>query len=379
MSKASRSTNESGPRRKRRGRKLLIALGLLLVLLVVGVLALPIIGGAVAPGIIASRGSAAIAGRVEVDSVGLSWTGTQRVRGVRLYDPEGVLVAELDVSAGAGLLALAGGSRDLGTIELSGVIKADRNEAGQPRFMNAIASSAPAPTGAGGTGSSGGSGGAGSASLPDSLAAKLNITQLRVEEGSDTLMTLTGEASVATGQPITLALRPAFSGQGTGMVDATITGLIGADGVIDVNAANVQAKANFADVPTSLAQAFNPSETDLVALLGDRFSADLLANGSLETMDASLSMASAGVNGGFAINIRDRVATRTGDSSLRVSGERAARAIPALRRALVEGDSIRFSEWPDATLTISQLRVPIDAVQAASTSARWCSTPRQRT
>ncbi|MFI4897506.1 MAG: hypothetical protein ACIARR_06740 [Phycisphaerales bacterium JB059] len=362
MSKSNRSNDGQAPR-KRRGRKLLIALGLLLVLLVAGVLALPTIGAAVAPGIIASRGSDAIAGRIEVGSVGLSWTGTQRVRGVRLYDPEGVLVAELDVSAGAGLLALAGGSRDLGTIELSGVIKADRNDAGEPRFMNAIASPTGAPTGAGGTGAGAG---AGSPSVPSSLNATLDITSLRVEEGADALMTLTGEASVASGRPVTLALRPAFPGAGTGQIDATITDLIDADGVIDVNAMSVQAKASLGDVPTSLVQAFNPSDTDLPALLGERFSADLLANGSLETMDASVAMTSAGVNGAFAINIRDRVATRTGESSVRVSGERAARAIPALRQALVEGDSIRFSEWPDATLTVSQLRVPIDAVQAGT-------------
>lgn len=371
------NAKKSKPRRKR-GRILLLGLGMLLVFLVAVVLALPTIAGAVAPGIIADNASASIAGRVEVDKVSVSWTGTQRAEGIRLYDPEGVLVAELDVSAGAGLLGLATGSRDLGEIELSGVIKADRNDAGEPRFLNAIASagaSGSSGSGSGGTGSS-----SGSTSVPESLAAALSISELRVEEGADTLVTLAGEASVATGQPITLALRPEFAGQGSGLVDATITGLIGASGVIDVNAASVDAKANLGDVPTSLVQAFNPSDTDLIALLGDTFSADLLANGSLETMDASVSIASAGVNGVFALNIRDRVATRTGDSSVRVSGERAARAIPALREAMIEGDSIEFVTWPDATLVITQLSVPIDSVQSGSyegvlAEARLESTP----
>ncbi len=362
MSQPNRSNKSPAPKRKR-GRKLLLALGLLLVLLVVGVLALPTIAGAVAPGIIAGKAGESIAGRVEVDAVSLSWTGAQRVRGVRLYDPDNVLVAELDVSAGAGLLGLATGSRDLGEIGLSGVIKADRNDAGEPRFMNAIASTkAPGAKG-------GGTAGAGSgkpASVPSSLAAKLNITQLRVEDGSDVLATLTGTASLAPGAPIKANLKPTFAGGGSGVLDATITSLIDSAGVIDVGGASVALTLDLSDVPASLVQAFNPSDTDLPAILGEAFSLDASANGTLETMDASTSIRSAGVNGGVALNIRDGVLTRTGESQIRVSGERAARAIPALRRALAESASIEFETWPEATLVVSQLRAPMDAVRAGT-------------
>ena len=197
----------------------------------------------------------------------------------------------------------------------------------------------------------------------------MRIGELRVERGAtspEVLATLTGSAAIAPGAPIEIDLRPAFAGGGTGVLDATVTSLIDAAGAIDANAATVELTLNLQGVPSELVQGFVGDAADLGALLGERFNTDASANGTLETMDASASIESAGVNGGVTVNVRDGVATRTGDSVIRVSGERAAQAIPALRRMLVEGDSIEFETWPDATLVISQLVVPTEDLSAGS-------------
>ncbi len=363
------NAKKTRPKRKR-GRRLLIALALLAIVLIVGVVLAPTIAGAVAPGIVAGKASESIAGRVEVDSVSVSWMGTQKAKGIRVYDAEGVLVAEFDVSAGAGLLALATGSRDLGEIELSGVVRTDRDDAGSVRLMNAIAPSGASATsgGAGRAASPGAPGGPKGSppSLPASLAAKLNITQLRVEEGVEVLATLTGGASIAPGEPIKINLKPAFGGGGAGVIDATVTSLIDSAGAINIDNASVDLTIKLEAVPTALVQALNPSDTDLGELLGESFAFTASALGTIETMDATLSIKSAGVNGALGVNIRDGIATRTGETQVLISGERAARAIPALRSALSESASIEFETWPDATLIVSQLSVPIDAVRSGT-------------
>lgn len=115
-----------GGKRRRRGKHRWLkrsALAIVVVLvLLVGVVGLfgPSLASKYAPGIIASASSDAIQGRVEVSKVSLSWSGPQRVEGVRLLDPDGNLVAELTATAGRGLLGLATDWKNISGIVLTG-------------------------------------------------------------------------------------------------------------------------------------------------------------------------------------------------------------------------------------------------------------------
>ena len=72
------ASKQRAEKRRKRGRVGWLVAGVLVALLVVVAL-LPTIASFVAPGIIASQASKAIAGRVEVGSVSLSWLGGQKV------------------------------------------------------------------------------------------------------------------------------------------------------------------------------------------------------------------------------------------------------------------------------------------------------------
>ncbi len=115
-----------GGRRRRRGKHRWLkrsALALLVLIVLVGAgvwLFGPALASKYAPGIIARASSDAIQGRVEVNKVSLSWSGPQRVEGVRLLDPDGNLVAELTATAGRGLLGLATDWKNISGVVLTG-------------------------------------------------------------------------------------------------------------------------------------------------------------------------------------------------------------------------------------------------------------------
>mgnify|MGYP001494666265 CR=1 FL=1 len=75
-----------------------------------------------APGIIASQSRKQIFGAVEVDRASFSWNNSQDFNSIRLLDPDGKVVADLNASLDKGLIALARNQTNLGTISLDGEI-----------------------------------------------------------------------------------------------------------------------------------------------------------------------------------------------------------------------------------------------------------------
>ncbi|MCA9281463.1 MAG: hypothetical protein KDA30_05450 [Phycisphaerales bacterium] len=116
------------PRARRRKRfkwlKRSAAALLLLVLLVAagGYFFGPALLSKYAPGIIASQSRKQIFGAVEVDRVSFSWNNSQDFNSIRLLDPDGNVVADLNASLDRGLFALARNQSNLGTINIDGEI-----------------------------------------------------------------------------------------------------------------------------------------------------------------------------------------------------------------------------------------------------------------
>ncbi|MEQ8844137.1 MAG: hypothetical protein RIB58_04710 [Phycisphaerales bacterium] len=127
--------------RPRRRRRRLVVLGVL-VLLFAGVVALlPTIAGGVAPGIIAGAVGDGVAGRVEVDRVSLSWTGPQRVEGLRLYAPDSAdPAADVTAEVSRGLIGLVLNRRDPGEVVVTGRVDVKRAPDGTINLAEALRS-----------------------------------------------------------------------------------------------------------------------------------------------------------------------------------------------------------------------------------------------
>mgnify|MGYP001316212600 CR=1 FL=1 len=139
------TAGSGGAGRPRRGRRAVRVVGVVVVALIVLVAVGPMIAGPIARPRVERAASSAIAGRVEVGRVSLSWFGAQRVERVRLVDPDGGEVALLDARVERGLLGLAANWRDAGRLVVSGHATLVRHADGTTNMQRATAPATPAP------------------------------------------------------------------------------------------------------------------------------------------------------------------------------------------------------------------------------------------
>ena len=117
-------------------------LGGALLLVLIAVASLPLWAGGVAVGF-AEKTFADRAGRLEVGALDLSWTGRQAAREVKLYDPEGALVAEVSAELPS-LLALASGlGKRIGTVSITASADLVADDSGRTNLERALAPRAP--------------------------------------------------------------------------------------------------------------------------------------------------------------------------------------------------------------------------------------------
>ncbi|MCL4740905.1 MAG: hypothetical protein KJZ54_01755 [Phycisphaerales bacterium] len=233
--------------RPRRGRRVVRVLGVVVVLLIVLVAVGPMIAGPIARPRVERAASEAIAGRVEVGRVSLSWFGSQRVERVRLLDPDGGEVALVDARVERGLLGLATNWRDVGRVVVAGRATVVRHADGTTNVERATAATKPAPPSPPG---------AEPVALPAGLRAALvvdGVTVTVVDESlpgrtggtiaAVSIADLRGSASVEVGRPWTLELAArtqtgasaaALTDGGSLKVTARIDGLTDAGGKVDV-------------------------------------------------------------------------------------------------------------------------------------------------
>ena len=346
-------------RTRRRARRLAIAGAIVLALLLVAVLLLPVIAGSIARGVIARQGSSAIAGSIEVGGVHLSWTGSQRVTGLRLLDPAGVPVATLDASVDAGLLALAMGSRDLGEIRVSGSARLQRDDDGELSIVKAaqaVEPPAPKADDAGGR-------------LPKGLRATIRIEDFDLEvtdgETTSTIADLEGQATIRAGEPLTVELssqRIEHGGQSGGslVIEGRVKDWSTSEGDLTTDRASVVASVRITDLPSDLARMLAGVRADLESALGPRFtligevegapSSELLAGLTLEAEHASMET---------KVRLDDRAITLREPLRVRSDAMRLAAALPQLAVAIAESRrTLRLDDGVPVELRVESLMIP---------------------
>lgn len=355
-------------RTRKRRRRLLGSLLVLSILVVLLVVLAPTIASSFVPGIVESKGSAAVKGSVEVDSVSLSWFGPQRVKGLRILESGKQVVADVDVTAGVGLLSLALGGRDLGTITVAGDALIRRDAEGQVNVVEATSPATPKPTPTPAPPDK-------PASIPSALRAKLDLTGLNVTYADATLASqgvksvglrgLSGSGGFQPGSPISVDLSGTLHAdggaddQGSIKVRATIDKVVRADGAITMDQATIDASFTVTRLSPQLLDRLTTAPIDVAQAAGSKIDIVVKASGTLTRPDASVDVKSANITarGAVGFDAQSLVVRQPAVVTLNPS---ALGAIDRDWLASVTGNSLDVHAMPGVELTLSALRFPID-------------------
>lgn len=334
-------------------RRALLALSALAaVALVAGALLLPAVASWVAPGVITGAFNGAVRGRLAIDAASISWSGPSRLAGVKLYDPEGNLVAELaSVESPLGILdALSLG--DLGTTKAVGgtvslAFATDKAGVRRSNIERALEPKTPAPAAAP----------AGPFKLPLGMAGALEVSGVDVTAevpssggGAASVVRLPGVSLSAgvdlrvPGGTLTLDLNapvvaggdgPAAAAGGRAIrVRATASGLASADGALNLAGLSVDATATASAAPVALLDAALDQRSRLLGTLGDQADATLTAKGTAADAEARWEITSPGGSARGAVAIKDGVLSATAPLTAEVASARALLEDPAVAEQL---------------------------------------------
>ena len=351
----------------RAGRKL-VWVGVLVLLGVLAILSAPLWAGGVAAGFVERGFGAERAGSLEIDGLDLAWTGRQAARGLRLFDPEGQRVAEVDVELPS-LLALArGGGRRIGevTVRASAALVAD--DEGRSNLERALAPAKPeAPRDKGGSGGDSKQEGGGLDELD--LAVVLDCPELTWSDvntralGAPFRVTnLAGRLVLRPGEPLAVELDGEVPSADGGAGELHVNGeLRGLEGGVEAIEGDLEARVS--GLPSGLVDALAGLEGALAKSLGPSFELRARAAGGLREGRASLDVKGQSASASFLGELREGRLTAFGEEEgldLRVADpgpllERyAVPALPTGGRLAARG----------LVLSLREFELPIEAATA---------------
>ncbi len=381
-------------RTRRRRRKVLIGVGVALVLLVA---LAPTIAGWFAPGIIASSLKDSIPGRLSIGSASFGWFGGQGVGPVTISDPDGKQVARVEVHVSKGLLGLLGtaaGSANVGEVRISGSLDIVRAKDGTTNLGRALGlGKSPAAPGPSTTGSPAPRP---PAHLPKNLNASLNVTSLAVTFTDQVpsparkvaLTDITLVASVnAAAADARFSARASQDGVGAGTITGSLkaTVLAGPDGTLTPQATLLDADISLAGVPTAvidtlagraLAGVLSPGAT-LADALGPALDTRVTAKGNTRQLNASLEVVLANLHADGSVRYADRLLTLDKPLGVSIRGSAVRALAPGLDAALKGQQDVTLAAFPDASLRVESLSLPIDLAAPSTPDLRPLATAVQ--
>ncbi len=374
-------------RKKSRKRVVLTVVGVLALVVALLVVFAPSLASPMVRSMVASKGSPAIPGSMDARSVGLSWFGPQRVRGLTIVDPDGAKVADVDVRVEAGLISLAFGGRDLGVVTVSGFLDLEKNDAGELNLIRAVSKGTAGGSGGGAGGSSGGgASGSGGGGIPPSLRATIELDGIRVSYADPqlsargvealTLDSILGSVHIQPGEKVEAKISTDIGGRSKGggtfqsgriSGSATIDGLIGADGSINVDAATIVASFTTDDLDAGLADRLVDAPVSFDRAFGSKVKASIEASGAMVKPDARFSVESKYVNAAGAVEFDgdDLITTEPMTATI---ARQAFDAIDKAWLAQATGEALNIREMPSVAVRIDGVRVPTGQASLASAS-----------
>lgn len=364
MSQSQSAWDQAGKVKKGHKRRRIVVAVVTSVLAVLALLVIfaPAIASPIARSIIEDKASSAIAGRVEVDAVHLSWFGSQSVEGLRLYQPDNTLIVDADVNAGVGLLSLATGGRDLGTITVSGKADIRRAEDGAINLIEATKPTAP---------STGGGQGGG---VPKNLHARLDLSAFDVTYSDPMLrsrglatisiQSLKGAADFAPGTPLTFDVQGSIAAagstekQGQVQLSGSIADLVDASGAVTTDQATVDAGVKADALNAGLFNRLVDAPIDAAKAAGSPVELTLSAKGPLLRPDATMLVQSSNVQVQAKAGFEDQALVLREPATVQLA-RAALEAVDKAWLADKAGGSLEVNAMPQVALTVSSLRVPM--------------------
>ncbi len=365
----------------RRGKRLLIVLGGLVVALVILVALAPTIASAIAPGIIESQAGKQLNGSVKVGGLSLSWGGPQKIGPVTVRDAAGKDVAVVNVDASVGLLGLAGGLGDLGTVTLSGKASLARNADGTTTIDTLLKKPA---AGASSGAPSGGapSGGGAAPTLPAALKVKVVVDKFDLDVADAQLAQRTGgqvetislkdvraTANLAPAGKSDVELKLAASTGGKGgnaggtlAITGTIANLADASGKLTTDKASVDAKVSASDLPVAVIDALAGLGGRLSGVVGPTLAAQIDVKGGMAGGDATINVSGQNLKIAGVAKLADGVVSTPSPITIEASGKGLAALGGDLQKALADDKGqppLTISEFPDVTVALSDVRVKL--------------------
>ncbi len=366
----------------RRGRKLALGGGALLLIAVALLVAAPGIGARLAPGIIQSSLSKQFQGRMKVSGASLSWGGPQTLGPIEIADPSGKPIGQITVKAGVGLLGLFGSN--LGITTVSGNFDLVRNADGTTNLQQALApvaiklSSGSAPGAAAPAAAQG-------AVLPIGYRAAITLDPLDVKyteldaagkPGRETsIKGLKGTASISTVAPGAVAIDMAAAVIDAGKPGGSIKVSVKADNFCDAKgnltrqAAKVHADIDLASLPTALLDALAGQNGLLASALGATVSTNLRVGGTASAGTANVVLDTPNVSATMALTFDGGTARLAKPGQFTVRSTQFAAALPAVREALAKA-GMGINQWPGVEGTIDALVLPVPKAQIAEADYR---------
>lgn len=362
------------PRRWR--RKVLIGLGVVVVLIIIGIIVGPWIAGAVLPSRVERALAPHIDGSVDVERTRLSWFGAQRIGPVVVRDAEGTEAAQLTARVDRGLLGLLTGGGSLGTITLAGDVTVIVAEDGSTN-IDRIFGLGDDEGGAGPGGPPAGD----PVRVPKGLKGTLLVDGVRVtvidpsleeEIGPGieaALIGVTAKADFGVDRDVTIDIdlqascgsleAPAANDLGVIELDAVISNLTDADGVLQLPDASLRGTMQADDIPLAVADSMAHANGWLFDSLGA--SADATIEFDLSSTDADVEVALEGEA------IAADVDLAWHDGRLRLASPGTVRwrdpgLVQRLRELASDGtaDRVNFTSLPELTVALTMLDIGLD-------------------
>lgn len=291
---------ESGSGRPRKRGRWLKVLGVLACLLLLALLIAPSIAGPLVRPVVQSAIHEQVNGEAKIESLSLSWWGSQRVRGLRIADEKGDEVLSASATLDRSLLSLLFSPMNLGKATLEGsadvVLYEDGGSNLQRVFSKPGAGVAPPPKTP--------SDGLPRIELPGRVALEFDASglELRVRHESEPSRRLlarfdTLTFGLASGDPIEFALDLRLhedeggreSSAGSVAIDASITGAY-ANSVLHLGQGDVDATIELKNIAPGRVERALAQVLGLEAVLGEKVNGKVTARGSLPLPSVSLSL-----------------------------------------------------------------------------------------
>lgn len=353
------------PAHKKKKWLVLLPVGLAAVLMLLLAMLPALAASAPARKIILSYANEAIPGSIAVESLSLSWFGSEKISGLKLMDPQGLTVLSVrEASTELSIWDALRGHFDLGQVRITGVegnIVADENGSNLMRALvdpDKEKTPSTEPT-----------------RLPQSLKANLTLEDVKVTISGPAVnapVTISDVKSQVVlggaGQPVTLQLS-ARSTQGnlSGELQAQgkIENLIAADGTLDLEKFTADIQATTQGLPSDGLDGMLGMRGVLSAALGKSLDLNIAAQGNAAELNATVKATSPNLNA----DLQARIA-QTRQVTLTQPGKVAFTATPELVDLLARGggEAVKMKLKNAVTFNLLAEKLQLDTANLSTAS-----------